>query len=106
MGETRARAGDQRSRRAFLRAGVAGALGASASLSGCIGIILGGGYYQQRARRRALRRRQTGAGPPMSFASQRKRITNDMATTVVHDRSELVSALQTPGVRLCGFQRP
>jgi hypothetical protein len=88
MGDSTASAGAS-SRRSFLRAGTAGALGVSVGLTGCLGIL--GGPSLTMAQRRK------GTGSPVSFASQRKRIRKQDATVVVHNRSELVDALQTPG---------
>lgn len=80
------------SRRSLLRAGAVGALGVSASLSGCIGIILGGGYYQQQARRR----QSMAGGAPISFASQRQRIRKQDAEQTVSTPTQLIQAAKQP----------
>jgi hypothetical protein len=53
------------------------------------------GIRQQGIRRRRRIRRQSSV--PISFASQRQRITKDLATTIVTNRSQLIDAVGQSG---------
>jgi hypothetical protein len=87
------------SRRAFLRAGAATtATAASVGTSGCLWVM---GIRQQRHRRRRQRQRASiPGGAPISFASQRHRITQQMADQTVTTRSQLISAVGQAGTTL------
>ncbi|RRJ33632.1 hypothetical protein [Halocatena pleomorpha] len=70
-------------RRRFLKTvGAAGGIGMS-SISGCLSMWIGG---------------DNGGGkyPSMEFASQKHRVTREMATQVVSDRASLLEAVRTP----------
>ena len=80
------------SRRAFLRAGAATtATAASLGTSGCLWLM---GTRQQQIQAIRQQRQRVG-GAPISFASQRHRITPQMADRVAHTRSQLINAVGT-----------
>lgn len=73
------------SRRTLLRrVGAIGATAGSASLTGCISIFFGSS-------------RESFSGNPISFSTERKRIRKKDADIIVHNRSELLSAIKKPG---------
>lgn len=71
-------------RRRFLTGlGTVGAVGLS-SISGCLSMWVNGSNGK-------------GNYPPLQFASQQHRITEEMATQTATDRSSLIKAVRTPG---------
>ncbi|WP_248911064.1 hypothetical protein [Halocatena marina] len=83
----------QLSRRAVMRGlGAVGATGASTGMSGCL--------YLMGTRQREARQQQRISANPISFASQRNRITPAQADLKVTTRSKLINAVGQPNTTI------
>ncbi len=66
---------------------------ASTSLSGCMWLM---GKRQQQIRQRQEQQQQAVGGPPVSFQSERKRVTKLAADRTVTTKAAFITAVQTP----------
>lgn len=82
-----------RSRRRLLRSSLAMAAAASTSLSGCMWLM---GKRQHQIRQVQEQQQQAVGGPPVSFQSERKRVTKSAADRSVATKAAFITAVQTP----------